>query len=282
VEKINYLLRRFNNTEWSGPAWYRIVKSSDRGFPLEVTLEHFTPIDLGSHTETEMDGEKLGEILPATYKKHPKLLKCHLGLIHSHHTMGAFFSGTDEKALLEQAPEQGLFFSTVVASAKDPFVTAVSYRDQFGLPNYIEGDVKSMFRNKSDKLWRQEADLIEENKKKEVTTTYGGYSGGFRGYTHGGYYGQHNMFGGMDKVESDKTTTRYIKGKDIEDIPDIEDAVTKAYNDSFEPDMQDKLAELYNKLESNELTEADFGEEVRKLSPDLDPHLYVDQLSTTK
>ena len=71
VKKVNYLLRRFKNTEWSGPAWYRILKSSKDGFPIKVKLEHFIPIDLGDATSTEQDGEVLGKLLPKVYKKSP-------------------------------------------------------------------------------------------------------------------------------------------------------------------------------------------------------------------
>jgi len=163
VEKINYLLSRFKSTEWSGPAWYTLKAKAGNGFPTEVELSYFKPIDLGGTASTELDGEALGEILPEIYKTLPKLKKSYLGLIHSHHNMGAFFSGTDKSTALEQAPGDGLFFSTVVAHEKKKFCCGVSYRDQFGLPNFIEGKVKHGYRAKVNDAWKKEADTIEED-----------------------------------------------------------------------------------------------------------------------
>ena len=267
MEKINYLLRRFDNVEWSGPAWYRVDKATDRGFPIKVTLVHFIAIDLGEAASTEVDGEKLGKLLPNVYKEQSDLKDCYLGLIHSHHGLGAFFSGTDETALLEQAPTEGLFFSTVVAHSKKKFVTAVSYQDQFGYPNYIEGEVKTKFKHKSEKAWRDEAQAIEdEAKAAKSTTTYNGY-GNF-GYNYGGYgYGrQYGMFPETQKAEQKpKTVTKMLKGATLEEIPSNDDKIV------------DEIAELYNKFEANEITEAEFVEKAREIAPDMEPYWWVDQ-----
>ena len=60
LEKINYLHHRFSSTEWSGPAWYTIKKKAKTGFPTQVELSYFKPIDLGNTWSTELDGEELG------------------------------------------------------------------------------------------------------------------------------------------------------------------------------------------------------------------------------
>ena len=165
MKKVNYLLRRFKNVEWSGPAWYRILKKDGDGFPTKVRLEHFTPIHLGDGTSTELDGEELGKLLPKVYKKKPELGKCFMGLIHSHHTMGAFFSGTDKEAIHQESSKEGLYFSTVVASEKEKCVTAVGYKDQYGFSQMIEGEVSNLLKEKSEPEWRYEADKIEKKRK---------------------------------------------------------------------------------------------------------------------
>ena len=71
MNKINYLHHRFDKTEWSGPAWYTINKQTKQGFPEQVELAYFKPIDLGNTGSTELDGEELGKVLPAIYKKYP-------------------------------------------------------------------------------------------------------------------------------------------------------------------------------------------------------------------
>lgn len=200
VQKINYLLTRFKNIEWSGPAWYTVNQREKNGFPSQVSLSHFIPIDLGHGTETEIDGEKLGKLLPKVYKQNSKLKKAYLGLIHSHHTMGAFFSSTDKETALEQAPLDGLFFTTVVASDKDDFCTGVSYRDHFGFANFIEGDIVTHYKQDVPKEWLAEAKRIEKDKKKENKVTYIGnnqmnvldtHGGGYNGFGYGNSYGEY-------------------------------------------------------------------------------------------
>lgn len=176
AEKVKYLLSRFVHKEWSGPAWYDVIERQQNGFPAIVELTYFIPVDLGSHASTEIDGQSFGKILPKVYKKYSKLKECYLGLIHSHNTMGAFFSTTDKDTALEQAPQDGLFFSTIVASAKSKFEAGVSYRDQFGYPNFIEGEVEMDFElPDADVTWQQEADKIEKKAKKATTPVYNGW-----------------------------------------------------------------------------------------------------------
>ena len=214
-------MTRFKSKEWSGPAWYGVNKREKNGFPSEVSLNHFVAIDLGHATETEIDGEKLGKILPQIYKENKKLKNCYLGLIHSHHNMGAFFSGTDKDTALEQAPLEGLFFTTVVASDKDEFCTGVSYRDHFGFPNFIEGDVVADYKVDVPKEWKAEAKKIEkENKKTKIVynkngqlnilntqndSRYGGYYNGWGGY---------NRISGVDDEKKPKDQkTIHLSGK---------------------------------------------------------------------
>ena len=71
--KVSYLLKRFKDIEWSGPAWYKILEAEKNGFPKKVELAYFKPIHLGHGTETEIDGEKLGKLLPKLYKTMPDL-----------------------------------------------------------------------------------------------------------------------------------------------------------------------------------------------------------------
>ena len=272
-QKVKYLLHRFKNTEWSGPAWYKIQKKTKEGFPIKVRLEYFEPIDLGSGADTELDGELLGKMLPKILKKKPELAPCYLGLIHSHHTMGAFFSGTDKDTLLEQATTQGLYFSTVVASEKTKCVTAVSYRDQYGFSNMIEGEVKTVHNFKTEPEWRYQADRIEKKKKKEAKNTWQGHNFGYNyGYGRGYGHDQYNVFGGVDKVEVDKEETQpaVIKDGQVTPIELLGAGVT--------PEHTDKIAELYNKFESNEITEQEFVDKVREIDPTTEPHWYVDNL----
>ena len=72
--KYTYLLNRFKDLEWSGPAWYK-VKTDDDGFPKEWKIIHFHPLDLGSHAATEWEAKDLAAILKETYASMPSLKK---------------------------------------------------------------------------------------------------------------------------------------------------------------------------------------------------------------
>lgn len=195
-------MKRFPNKEWSGPAWYG-CKTDEDGFPEEFTLEDFHPLDLGGHSSTEWDAEDLAKILK-TKLKNKALKKCFMGLIHSHHTMGAFFSGTDTSTIEEMAPVKGFYPSLIAASSgKAQYAFGFSYKDQYGRVSCFEideDDIK-LPRARGKKEWVDIAKEIESNKTTAVvkTTTYNGYNGytGWGGYNH--YPGQSNLFGGIDE-----------------------------------------------------------------------------------
>ena len=166
--KYRYLLTRFPSTEWSGPAWYRI-KTDKEGFPEEFKLVHFHPLDLGHGTATEWEAKDLAKILRTTYEKYPSLKKCYMGLIHSHHTMGAFLSGTDQATVQEMAPKQGFYGSLVVASSgKATEAFGFGYKDQYGASHCLEIDNKNIEiktpEYKVEDDWKKQADIIEKNK----------------------------------------------------------------------------------------------------------------------
>ena len=159
-------MKRFPSTEWSGPAWYRI-KTDKEGFPEEFKLVHFHPLDLGHGTSTEWEAKDLAKILRLTYEEYPSLKKCSIGLIHSHHTMGAFLSGTDQSTVQEMAPVQGFYGSLVVASGgKATEAFGFGYKDQYGASHCLEVDnieIKTPDYKVEDD-WKAQADIIEKNK----------------------------------------------------------------------------------------------------------------------
>lgn len=261
--KINFLLSRFKKTEWSGPAWYRIDKVDTDNFPVEVSLQYFKPIHLGHGTETELDGDKMGKLLPGIYKRFPDLKDCYLGLIHSHHTMGAFLSETDKDTAKEQAVKDGIFFSTVVASSGEPFDCCLTYKDQFGFTNLIEGEiVVPELTVEIPKEWKTEATKIEKAKEAENRITYvkkpTNQLSAFGIHRNSDYgYGSYN---------------------DYTDVPFRSDVKAISAPKTMEISLLEsqKMNALCDKLDSNTLTYHSFIEECRKECPNIDPHLYVD------
>ena len=271
--KIQYLLNRFKKDEWSGPAWYKVTKSEKNGFPVEVSLVYFKAIHLGHGTETELDGDKMGKLLPKVYKKFPELIgdDTYLGLIHSHHTMGAFLSETDKNTAREQPSGDGMFFSTVVASEKKPYDCCMTYTDRFGYTNLIEGEVSvNVPKVKVLKEWTNEANAIVKAKKAEnkVGFVRGNQISMYNGYNSG--YGNYNWYGKnynkvIDAEEEEKKTTRQYSW-------DRETIVEKTESN--------KMMEILEKMESNEITYDKAMELAAKHCPNLDPHLFIEELAT--
>jgi|TARA_R100001530_G_scaffold34370_2_gene26839 hypothetical protein len=144
-------------------------------FPTEFKLEYFHPLHLGTTGSTEFEGEKIGEILNVLRKEHKKIGKWAQGIIHSHHTMGAFFSSTDTEQLEEGANEY-FYPSLVVASEKEKKAFAFAYLDQYSNP--ICNEISS--ENIADQYyvqegWEKQAESIKKDAAKEsALTSYGG------------------------------------------------------------------------------------------------------------
>ncbi len=196
--KYNYLLTRFKDDEWSGPAWYKIKTDSD-GYPEEWKIVHFHPLNLGNHTSTEFDAKDVAGILEDTYNNNKNLLKnTFIGLIHSHNTMGSFFSGTDKDTLLDMAPVENFYGSLIVASSgKELASFGFSYKDQYGVSHthiLDEDEIKLQDTYKVNDEWVKLGDIIEKNKPKEVAT--------YTGRVYGGHLNMNNqtsIFGIMNK-----------------------------------------------------------------------------------
>ena len=232
-DKVAFLLNRYKTEEWSGPAWYRIEEEKD-GFPSLVTLEYFCTLDLGDGTSTEIDAEDLGEILPQLYKDMPHLKECKLGLIHSHHNMGAFFSGTDISTAKECATKEGLYFSTVVAYKGDELtVFGFSYIDRINQTHFVEGNVAQELPKITVKSeWVEEANKIDKKKKESAPAAvkYGNY-GGYSGY---GYRNQANLWTNQHTVKGVSPATKALEGATINEYEDAKDEEILAAISSFE------------------------------------------------
>ena len=179
-------------TEWSGPAWYKVKHNKD-GFPVKWNLAHFVAADLGHGTSTEYKAKDIAKIAIRTLKNNPKLKDkdMYMGMIHSHHTMGAYHSGTDEDTLEEMVPNEGFFGSLVVSStAGKEHAFAFSYRDQYKNITMREVEDVEITAVHSDEF-KEEADHIEKISKMKAKATIGVTKNGQYqynlGYATGGY-----------------------------------------------------------------------------------------------
>ena len=109
-EKIRYLIRKFPHTEWSGVLFYTHTGTFEDN-DMAITCEDLYPMDLGTSGWTEF---KMTEDVTAYIASNIDLFDCETGLIHSHHSLGAFFSGQDTKTLNVEGNDTNCFVSLIV------------------------------------------------------------------------------------------------------------------------------------------------------------------------
>jgi proteasome lid subunit RPN8/RPN11 len=209
LDKVNYFLRTFPSKEWSGPAWYFKSKSTEEGFPEDFQLMDFHPLDLGDTSSTEWDSDDFAKILKKKYKANKDLKKCYIGLLHSHHTMGAFFSGTDTNTLEEMAPKEGFYPSLVVSTKADKqFAFGFSYLDQYGKISIFKDEEIELAVPSAKDEWKEIAKKIKAEAKTTAITTH---------YPRNGYQGSFGWGSGYNGYDNDVILDEETlqKGKDI-------------------------------------------------------------------
>lgn len=108
--KIRHLISRYPHTEWSGVLFYSHTGSFEDN-SLQLTCEDFILMDIGTSGWTQF---RMNEDVAAYMADNMELFDCELGILHSHHTLGAFFSGQDKRRLQEDGNDTNCFLSLVV------------------------------------------------------------------------------------------------------------------------------------------------------------------------
>ena len=136
--KIRLLLDNIRNIEWSGVLFYD-VEGSFEDSSLKVICKDILPMDIGNATYTEwnMNADVVSYIVD-----HPELAGSYQGLVHSHHAMSTFFSGTDTSTLKEEGSDVNHFVSLIVNNAG-------TYNAAITRIVYIKNDVYSVYTYKS-------------------------------------------------------------------------------------------------------------------------------------
>lgn len=124
-EKIRYLIRKFPNTEWSGVLFYTHQGSFEDN-NLVIVCKDIFPMDLGTSGWTEF---KMSEDVAAYMADNIELFDCETGLVHSHHILGAYFSGQDMKMVQQEGNDTNCFVSLVV-DTKGTYVAIVTRKIQ--------------------------------------------------------------------------------------------------------------------------------------------------------
>lgn len=122
-EKIRYYLGRFPNIEYSGTLFYTVSGGFETN-DLVVNAIDFLLQDIGTGGYTEFNQSP--DVI-AYMVEHPELLdeNVYQGLMHSHHVLGAFFSGTDDATLREEGSER-IHFVSLIIDTKGTYKAAIT------------------------------------------------------------------------------------------------------------------------------------------------------------
>jgi len=112
ITQINYLHGKVGKEEWSGMLVYDVKSGSPakpEGFVLEA--KHIFLMDIGSaaYTEYETDAD-----IVDIYDNIPDAMEWKTGHIHTHHSMSAYFSATDESELNDNVDKHNYYLSLIV------------------------------------------------------------------------------------------------------------------------------------------------------------------------
>lgn len=119
-----YLLHtKFKNLEWSGWIFYNTVGSLENPDTMCINITDFILLDIGSGAFTSID--PTGEQIANIYIDRPHLMGMQYGILHTHHSMSLFFSGTDTDTLLNCA-NQFDFLLSVIVNHKDHPIAKIS------------------------------------------------------------------------------------------------------------------------------------------------------------
>lgn len=110
---IDYLHRVVGAIEWSGILLYTQTSGKIAELKnLEFVAQNLYPMDIGSSAATSFNYTP--EDVVNMYDVIPEAMEMSVGMIHTHHNMGAFISNTDNNDLVTNAKAYNFYISLVV------------------------------------------------------------------------------------------------------------------------------------------------------------------------
>ena len=112
------------NVEWSGFLFYNVEEGSLENIKdLKLRAERLYLQDVGSagYTSFEMTGEKIVDMAISV----PDYETSKIGIIHTHHNMQCFFSGTDKDELQENASAH-IYYLSLIVNHKGPWCAKIA------------------------------------------------------------------------------------------------------------------------------------------------------------
>lgn len=221
-DQIDYLHKKVGSVEWCGILFYT-KESGEIHNPENFVLkaQQIYPMNIGSEAYTEAEIEGLDII--DMYEKVPGAERMKQGLIHTHHRMATFFSGTDMSELHDNAPLHNYYLSLIVNfdgnyTAKIAYIATVSnkntmiFNDSEDKERSVSSEserkvlvmmdldiVKPVFQEVVPEYFQERYLQLEEEKKNKKSV----YSG-FQGHYPSSYNtkGSGNYYGSKDDEET--------------------------------------------------------------------------------
>lgn len=180
--KIKYLCKNIAKVEWSGVLFYSVEGSIMQPETFKITLEDILPMDMGSQAYTSYE---LDDRFIDYYTEKPEAMEWTVGHIHSHNTMGVFFSGTDSAELNDNAFSHNYYLSLIVNNYMDMVakiaMVAKTEKKFTEIPYIAMGEdgveytIESVDVNyKKEKLFVYDCEIISEREVIVVDESFGG------------------------------------------------------------------------------------------------------------
>lgn len=119
-QKVRYLCNVISEVEWSGILLYTSEGTIKDPENMVITLKDIILMDKGNKTGTDYDFNEGGTDRHIEYcEENEDALGWNIGHIHSHNSMGVFFSGTDMSELKDNAKSHNFYLSVIVNNAMD-------------------------------------------------------------------------------------------------------------------------------------------------------------------
>lgn len=197
VRQINYLHGQVGSVEWSGMLFYDVISgnpSKPENFVLEA--KYIFPMDIGTaaYTEYEPDGDFVD-----LYTEFEEAMEWKTGHIHTHHTMKAYFSGTDMSELNDNVDKHNYYLSLIVNFAGQ-------YDAKVAFLSDVHSSTKMNWIDDSGKKKHFKTEVVE---KQMVTVDMDIY---YEDNDQFFYKSFKNMKEKAAKVAKKKTSSTYVKG----------------------------------------------------------------------
>lgn len=123
LNQINYAHREIGDIEWSGMLLFKEIEGNIEQNNLTLLCDYVYLLDVGTSAYTEFS---VDENIVDMYEDYPEAINSKIGIIHTHHSMNCFFSGTDMSELQDNTDKYPYYLSLIV-NHKGQYCAKVAY-----------------------------------------------------------------------------------------------------------------------------------------------------------